>query len=323
MHFGLTIIGPEAATPVKLSRKAIRTQGAKNWRLNGELIHDPADEQGRFGKLDVGDIAILAFEGTEEPKHLTIVLVSARFDKKLYDELSSLDLFSGRESMHQIDENDIRRIIEATRREYDSSHPVELLLAADSVEEAIYGASSFKASVDKRSDGRGVLISKDSIRAQVASAADTGHLGEEIFNDWLMKTLPADSCFEWISESHARASYDFKIDSVQWGSEKCLVYVDVKTTKGPHENTFHMSMAELRWAALNGPYMIARISSVNESIVDLCILDGVSDFARNLIDDLEKVLPANVRIDSVEVSHENFLVVLQDRIKRIDVYDGA
>ena len=75
--------------------------------------------------------------------------------------------------MHQIDENDIRRIIEATRREYDSSHPVELLLAADSVEEAIYGASSFKASVDKRSDGRGVLISKDSIRAQVASAC--GH----------------------------------------------------------------------------------------------------------------------------------------------------
>ena len=33
---------------------AWRTTGSKNWRLDGEIVHDPADEPGRFDKLQEG-----------------------------------------------------------------------------------------------------------------------------------------------------------------------------------------------------------------------------------------------------------------------------
>src|SRR6185295_7252799 len=55
-HFGLTIIGPGNAGPYILSRKAVRTAGAKNWRLDGEIVNDPVDQAGRFDRLAEDDI---------------------------------------------------------------------------------------------------------------------------------------------------------------------------------------------------------------------------------------------------------------------------
>jgi hypothetical protein len=315
LHFGLTIIGPGAAPPYVLSRKALRTEGAKNWRLNGELINDPVDQPGRFDTLAEGDIAILAFEGSEQPQQLILVLVSARDDAALHSTVSALALFQSRDTMRQLDENGIRTLLGTTRSEYASPHPLEALLTADSVEEALYGPpEAIEAAT--RSDGRGVAISPESIRRQAVSAGETGQLGEELFNDWLTQAGHADTDFQWVSQTHGRAAYDFKVSTARWEPASGPLYIDVKATRGSHDTSFHMSAAELRWAAKNAGYRIARVSSLNANTVEVRILGGVSEMATALIRTLDTALPSNVKVDSVEVSHAQLPVLCSDTIRR-------
>ena len=62
--FRLSIVGPGGRGPYALTRMAWRTTGSKNWRLDGEIVHDPADEPGRFDTLLEGDFGVIAFEGS-------------------------------------------------------------------------------------------------------------------------------------------------------------------------------------------------------------------------------------------------------------------
>src|SRR5207247_1725155 len=80
----LTIIGPGGKPAYALTRKAIRTPGAKNWRLDGEIIHDPTEDPGRFDGLQEDDLAILAFQGATQPDSTTLILVSANQDASLH-----------------------------------------------------------------------------------------------------------------------------------------------------------------------------------------------------------------------------------------------
>ncbi len=296
LHFGLTIIGPGAAPPYVVSRKALRTEGAKNWRLNGELINDPADQPGRFDNLGEGDIAILAFEGNEQPQQVTLVLVSAVADAVLHKAASHLAAFHDRETMRAIDETDIRSLLDATPTEYPNRHPFESLLTADSVEEAIYGP--VEESI--RTNGRGVAISPESIRRQAVSAGETGQLGEEAFERWLASTGHTEMDFEWVSQKYGRAAFDFELSHPKW--ESGPLYIDVKTTRGSYNSTFHMSAAELRWAAHQPSYRIARLSLLTASSAELRILSGISELASNILHGLETSLPSGVKIDSMEIS---------------------
>ena len=312
LHFGLTIVGPGAAPPYTVSRKALRTEGAKNWRLDGELINDPTDQEGRFDNLAEGDIAILAFEGSEQPQQVALVLVSATADEALHAAASRLATFQGRETMRAIDEGDIRALLEATRAAYPTRHPFEPLLTADSVEEAIYGPAEVQETT-ARTDGRGVAISPESIRRQATSAGETGQLGEEAFERWLANTDHAEPDFEWVSLTYGRAAFDFEVSRPRW--EAGPLYIDVKATRGSYDSGFHMSAAELRWAARQPGYRIARISSLTASSADVCILTGVHELAASILRGFEAALPRGVKVDSVEVSPAVLREVSRNRVE--------
>jgi hypothetical protein len=301
LHFGLTIVGPGAAPPYVLSRKALRTEGAKNWRLDGELINDPADQPGRFDGLAEGDVAILAFEGTQQPHQVVLVLLSATADAELHMGVMRLAEFEGRESMRTLDEEGIRDLLFRTRARYHAVHPLESLLTADSVEEAIYGAPEAQ-DVAIESDGRGVLISPESVRRQATTAGETGQLGEEAFERWLINEGHAESDFEWVSRTHGRAAFDFEVSRPGWERSGGPLYVDVKATRGVHASSFHMSSAELRWAATHSTYRIGRLAELTATSAEVRILAGVSEIAGQILEALRAALPIGVKVDSVEIA---------------------
>ena len=58
----LWIVGPAAAEPVNLQRKIIKGASYKNWRLDGEFVHNPYDMPERFNMLEAGDIALFGWK---------------------------------------------------------------------------------------------------------------------------------------------------------------------------------------------------------------------------------------------------------------------
>jgi hypothetical protein len=301
LHFGLTIIGPGNTKPYHLSRKALRTRGAKNWRLNGELINDPADQPGRFDQLAEDDLAVLAFEGADQPELVTLVLISQSGDSQLHSAVSARVKFSGRRTMMAMPANQLLAIQQQTLSAYTDGHPFELLFAADSVEEAVHGSAAAQERIAASGDGRGVAISPESVRRQAATAGEIGQLGEELFEQWLASIGHPDDAFEWVSQINARAAYDFLISAPRWETAGSPLFVDVKATRGPHSATFHMSMAEVRWAATHEEYRIARVSSLSGTSAQIQILSGVSQVCEALLHSILKHLPHGVAIDSFEI----------------------
>ena len=301
LHFGLTIIGPANARPYRLSRKALRTQGAKNWRLDGELINDPPGEPGRFDELAEEDLAVIAFDGSEQPESVTLVLVSRSEDADLHNALSAMLTFSGRQTMKAITADQLSTLHQQTCSTYTDGHPLELLFAADSVEEAVHGSADAQERIAASHDGRGIAISPESVRRQAATAGEVGQLGEEVFERWLVDSHHAEDEFEWVSQTNARAAYDFLVTAPRWETADRPLFVDVKSTKGPHSAAFHMSMAEVRWAAAHQEYRIARVSSLSGSSAQIRILTGISQVCGELLRSALSGLPEGVAIDSFEI----------------------
>ncbi len=88
----LHIYGPSMEDVHTLQRKILKSQGSKNWRLNGELIYSPEDNLDRYDCLHPGDIALMGFDGEPIPKTVYIDFISQRNedDKYLYQELDEL-----------------------------------------------------------------------------------------------------------------------------------------------------------------------------------------------------------------------------------------
>lgn len=57
------LYGPGLNGPYILQRKIIKFGTYKNWRLDGEFIHNPVDSPERFNPLQPGDLVILDFNG--------------------------------------------------------------------------------------------------------------------------------------------------------------------------------------------------------------------------------------------------------------------
>lgn len=321
LHFALTIVGPQNAPPYSLSRKALRTEGAKNWRLDGELINDPLDEPHRFDELQADDLALLAFEGTEEPKSVTLVLVSRSLDAALHREVSRTIEFAERRTMKAITADQLLAICNHTQSVYEDRHPLETLFAPDTVEEAVHGSATTQERIARSSDGKGPAISSDSVRRQAATAAEVGQLGEEAFGLWLAANGHADAEVEWTSQVHARAAFDFVVHSPRWEPTPIPLFLDVKSTRGLHSCPFHMSMAEVRWAASHAQYRIARVSSLTSLSAHIRILGGVSELCKTLLESLSGILPRGVNIDSVELDPAEFTDIFSGTITRAD--DGA
>jgi len=208
IHFALNIVGPGGASSYALSRKAVRTEGAKNWRLNGEIINDPPGEERRFARLEEGDLAFIAFEGNEIPQGVTLVLVSRSQDPLLHHLAASRFELSGRYTMQVVESDFLMESIAKSSAAYQGQHPFENFLIPDSIEEAVSGPVSMQEQV-ARSGGKGIRISQESLQRQIEEAARTGNLGEECFERWLIQRGLTDADYEWVSKEFARSAFDF------------------------------------------------------------------------------------------------------------------
>jgi hypothetical protein len=197
-------------------------------------------------------------------------------------------------------QGDLSSLFEQAREAYPDGHPLETLLLPDTIEEAVFGSAQTQERT-ARTDGRGAAVSPLTLRQQLRAAEDTGQQGEEIFNLWL-STGHAEEDYEWVSRTHARATYDFHIRIAKWpGARGSAFFVDVKATRSALETPIHMSMAEIRWAAAHPNHRIARVHSLAGDTPKLSILAGVHEAARAIMDTAVKALPIGVAVDSFEL----------------------
>ena len=111
-----------------------------------------------------------------------------------------------------------------------------------------------------------------------------------------------------------RAAYDFKVISPRWEHPVSPLFVDVKTTRGAHEATVHLTMSEIRWAAGHVEYRIARVSSLTENSAEIHVLGDVTTVCQELLESLSR-LPNGVSVDSIEIEPSLFADVLTDEVE--------
>ena len=308
-----SIVGPGGKSPYSLTRKALRTPGAKNWRLDGEIVHDPPDDPGRFDSLQEDDLGILAFEGTTQPEVATLVLVSATADAALHAALLSRVTFAGKQSMVVVSQLHLAEVLEETRVAYGDRHPLETLLLPDSVEEAVFGSAETQRRI-AQTDGRGVAVSPEVMRQQLRGAEQIGQQGEEVFNRWLETTDHTEHDYEWVARTHARATHDFHVKQPRWPGASGELFIDVKATRGTFEAPIHMSMAEIRWAATHPNHRIARVHGLGGDTPRLTMLTGIHEFARLIMETTAPALPPGIAIDGFEIETSKLVAVFSSDV---------
>lgn len=313
--FSLSVIGPGGKTAHRLARKALRSQASKNWRLNGEYIHDPDDDQGRYDGLAANDYAIFAFEGNERPEAVTLVLVSSGSDARLHTAIAGIFAGSARRTMVEVSEATIADLRTTTLDAYPDQHPLDALVFRDTVEDVLFGASA-SISAGALPSGRSVAISPSDLQRQLRAAEETGQRGEELFRDWLTSKGHTEEDFEWVALTHARSAFDYEVHAAKWLVGTTNLFIDVKTTRGPFDRPIHMSIAELRFAAATTNYRIARMYEIDSGAPKLRILTGIQPIAAQVIASLN-ALPSGIMADSVQINPGMFGVEVDEVIQEI------
>lgn len=310
----LTVFGPGGGGAHTVSRQVRRAERSKGWCLDGELIQDPDGEPGRYDVLAVNDFAVMSFLGKDAPEAVRLVLVSASADARLHATIGGALDFSGKRTMREVPEAMVSKWRAATREAYSGEHPLDALIFRDTVEDVLFGPEPTPAA--GAPSGRSVAMSSQELRLQLLAAEETGHRGETLFGCWLSAKGHAEDDFDWVTQTRARSAFDFEVYSARWFAEASRVFVAVKTTAGPFERPVHMSIAELRFAAVTANYRIARLYEIDGRAPKLRILTGVQSFAARLIESFS-ALPVGVAIDSVQFKPELLSPELEDVVNEV------
>lgn len=296
----LSLYGPGTAGLHNLQRKILKQD--KNWRLNGELIHNPEDQDSRYNSLEKGDFAIIEFIGDTEPRSARAYLVarSLQVDTNLHAALVGRygQHFAAHRGMHTVDPGEIAEVV--ANINLPEEHPIFDLIEEPALEDAAQGGLEGVRELRKRRRSRGV--GHEELEQARQRAAQIGRLGEEILNGWLQQEALAGSIpgFRWEAKTNAVAPYDFVIVNGAHDERK----IDAKSTSGDFGNVVHISAAELHEMATGElPYDLYRLYSVNESSALLRIAKDVSSFASDVLNVLHE-LPDAVEADGISVRPE-------------------
>ena len=298
----MSIFGPGGRPEQKMTRKIIKNETYKNWRLNGEFIRGPEDEPTRYNALQAGDLAVMAFDGEPVPSSLNMVLLARGLpnDAGLH---AVLDAELGKRSMIALTVDDLSKAIVSAST--PAEHPINRLIIDpalnDALEDAALGGErSIRRLWRQRRTGRTVSAA-DLAKARL-NADRIGRAGEGLVNAFLRQSMSNGEIkgLEWTSDHNAIAPYDFRIKDF-FGF---VINLDVKSTTGPFSNDLHISLAELKEAAnLDRPqYDLYRVYDLTEDGGRLRIAPAIRNFAESVLDRL--YLPEGVRCDSVSVSPE-------------------
>lgn len=288
----LYLLGPGLASTNNLQRKILKQQ--KNWRLNGELIHDPEDDPGRYEALVPGDFAFLEFAGGVVPTTARVVLVARSLpaDAAVHRELVRRYPDG---SMWALGEAEVSDVLDASSP--PSGHPLYDWVESEALEDAVLGGVEGVRRITHQRAGRGISP-EEFLRARKAAEL-TGVSGEEFLNDYLLREVEDGriSGFEWTSSINAISPFDFRVRE----TGRAERVIDAKSTGGVFSNPIHLSLAELR-RAVGGPepYDIFRLYAVTETSARLRIARDVGPALRAVLLMFD-ALPAGVSVDAVSV----------------------
>lgn len=291
----LSIYGPGGAGLHNLQRKILKQQ--KNWRLNGELIYNPPEDDDRYNLLQTGDYAVLEFFGDVEPQSARIYLVAKSTDPTLFAAITDkyAESFSVRKGMEAVDAEELIDVIQGLG--LPPEHPLLDLADSDALEDAAQGGIEGITKLRTHRKARGV--SREELAQAKKIAEKNGRLGEEILNVWLEDQANAGVIlgFCWDSNHNAIAPYDFSI----YDGETAVRRIDAKSTSGDFNNRIHVSIAELNEMAHGCvPYDIYRLYNMKESKANLRIARDLKSFADEILGAFSS-LPSGVAVDSISI----------------------
>ncbi len=312
VHVDLTLMGPGLSPAYTLARK-IKID-AKNLRLNGELVHDPDDQPGRFDVLGEDDFALFEFGGNPLPDVVSAVLIAARHieDAALHQHLQ-LMLPRKTDSMCVVTEDVLNAFIEAALPA--EGHPIRDWLSADLLEGVAVGDSAAVEVINKRRAGRGMTA--EALKNAKAAAEKTGELGEELLDIFLAEGgLSHLESHNWTSQENAISPFDFLVRM----TDGQIRHLDAKSTAAKFETPLYLSTAEIRHALSSDvPYDIFRLYEVNDDGANIRI---ARDIKKNLVE-LQialQALPKGVRVDSLAFEPKFFN--FEETVFRIDYNDS-
>jgi hypothetical protein len=283
VFFDLSITGPNGAPPMMLARKAILD--AKNWRLNGELVNNPDEMPTRFDALAPNDLAIMAFEGDDEPIAVGLVLFAAASerDRPAFEALAPV---IGDHSMVATDASHLSSTLSGLA----SDHPARVLIPdaefEAALEDAAVGGIAGTARLLEIVRTRPITpkISAAALERARRRAEQIGAAGEALIAGLLEEEIVAGkiASHEWVSRANAVAPFDFTARDPAGTTTR----IDAKATTGPFERRFHISGAEMVEAARGtGPYVIYRVYALTEEgrRAKLRRSTDIGSFARNVV----------------------------------------
>lgn len=295
----LWIFGPGSAGPINLQRKIIKGAAYKNWRLDGEFVANPFDDPDRFNVLNVGDFAVIAFEGDVAPTSAKAIFVANAHpeDATLH---SVLDDVLGTRTMMTLEENSIDDI--RVRSGLSDDHPLVGIALNQDLQEAVIGNAAATERVLR--SGRITLLSAADLRRARERAEEIGNLGEALVAVYFEKMKAAGKleAFEWVSATNAIAPLDFTC-LVRGSTER----LDVKTTSGLFNREFHVSYSELReMASGDGPYRIFRVYEATPEGAKLRISDDMMQIAKKVLEAFDG-LPEGITPDGISIKPDGLM----------------
>jgi Domain of unknown function (DUF3883) len=290
----LYVYGPGLASELNLQRKIIKVGSYKNWRLDGEFIHDPETDAERFHALAPDDIVLLEFVGDIVPNSMKAFFLS----QATKDDLAAYRAFSeylGNNSMSVISYAEIEALIKKANPS-DTHSLYELLLEAD-LEDAAEGGAEGITRLYSRRPGR--RLSKIELTLALRRVEEIGQLGEELVNAYFEreKIEGRITDFSWESMDNAVAPFDF------WCQRAGLrTLVDVKTTSGEFERNIHVSLPELKLMRdSREEYFIYRVYEIVGNTAKLRRSGPTRQLASSILSVLEG-LPQGISADGISFS---------------------
>ena len=279
----LLILGPGSIRPWPSPGAMVRLW-AKNWRLGGCTVRNPASDPHRFDALEEGDLAVMLFIGQDKPEAIRMCLIPHT------DPLWPLwsEGFGGRNGLVPLPMNQFLAVL--SDPDY-AEHPIVDIL--EDIDLDLLEAE--QADRVRRFRGFSTRRMADHSEQQRLN----GQYGEELVNRYLAAQLNANQItwFEWTSRTYPTAPYDFRIIR-SGGAEE---FVDVKSTSSNLNQPFHVSPAEMEWAKKSESYQIYRVSSVSPESGVLTVMHGLEVLAKRI---LTATYPIGVEVEGYLIRPE-------------------
>lgn len=290
----LYLYGPGLAPEWNLQRKIIKFGSYKNWRLNGEFIHDPSISGDRFHTLVASDIVVLEFGGDVAPSTLKAFFLaqSVDEDRPIHGILGE---YLGQRAMATIVPAELETLIQ--RAGIGDQHPINELLLESDLEDAAQGGEAGLARLYSRRSG--ARLSKAELAKAIKRIAEIGEMGEEFVQVYLdeLKNRGTIREYQWVSQDNAVSPFDFLVENPD-----SKVLLDVKATTGRFERNLHVSVPELE-TMLTEPtvYVLYRVYEMSDGLAKLRISESMKEFARTILAVLRE-LPNDVQSDGISVN---------------------